>query len=333
MKRIVLPLVLFAVLLSGCTSFAANAPLTDQEMSTRVAAVLTDMPQPTSFLTPTTQQIGAENNAQTVSTEESAELTPTPTATELIVLETATSTPILDTPTPENTATVTSLPTETPTLTNTPIPTSTPPSSDPRSHLGAAASTDPMDDSKTWNWPTGVQDYTAINFKDGYMVLTGLKTTAGWRLPVTAGSTDVYIEMTVKTGECTGKDNYGIIFRIPVFQEADRGYIFAVSCDGKYRFTVWDGKEGENGHGDRLIDWRSSPYILTGSNQINRVGVMTIGDRFYLYVNGYLLNKDTILTDDTYPGGNFGVFVTAAETKEFTIYIDEMSYWLQTFTP
>jgi hypothetical protein len=329
MKK-VYALILIAVILGGCTSFGGNPTLTDVEMSTRVAQILTDMPSSAS-LTPMPEQEGAESSTEDTAEPDLQIITSTPTLE--IILPSATATPTQPTSTPTETFTPTALPSATATTTNTPLPTNTPPASDPRNRLGQPGSIDPMNDDTTWNWPVGVQDYTAIEFEDGYLALTGLKTTAGWRLPVAAASTDAYIEMTVRTGTCQGKDNYGIIFRIPVFQEADRGYLFAVSCDGHYRFTLWDGKAGENGAGVRMIDWRASEYIHTGSNQVNRIGVMTKADRFYLYINGYLLNKDTILTDDTYPGGHFGIFVTAAETTNFTMYVDEMSYWLQAYTP
>jgi hypothetical protein len=331
MKKI-LVVILSIILLAGCSLTGNNSNLTDADMSTRVAQLLTDMPQnPTETVVPTLQAFGQTPGTVAPTEEiETAEVTLT-AVLDLYSTSTPTMTQVPATPT--QTLTPTSLPTETPTFTNTPQPTYTPPASDPRLRLGPPASTDPMADEKTWNWPIGVQEFTAIAFEDGFVAFTGLKPQAGWRLPVTTAFSDGYVEMTVRTGNCSGKDSYGIIFRVPVYQEADRGYLFSISCDGYYRFTVWDGKEGVSGHGTRLIDWRRSDAIISGSNQTNRVGVMAVGERFYLYVNGYLLNKDTHLTDDTYPGGNFGVFVNAAVTPNFTIFVDEMSFWLNTFTP
>jgi hypothetical protein len=330
MKKVLIVL-LGAILLAGC-SLTGGSSLSDAQMSTRVAQLLTEMPQsPTETVLPTLQAFGqTPSSIAPTEDNEAAEVTSTPSAD---LFATLTPTATQPTPTPTETLTPTLLPTETATLTNTPQPTYTPPATDPRMRLGPPASTDPMNDEKTWNWPIGPQEFTAIEFQGGFMGFTGLKPEAGWRLPVTTAFSDGYVEMTVKTGTCSGKDSYGIIFRVPVYQEADRGYLFSISCDGYYRFTVWDGKEGENGHGVRLIDWRRSDYIITGSNQTNRVGVMAVGKRFYLFVNGYLLSPDTHLTDDTYPGGNFGVFVNAAVTSNFTIYVDEMSFWLNTFTP
>ena len=82
-----------------------------------------------------------------------------------------------------------------------------------------------------------------------------------------------------------------------------------------------------------LIDWRASEHISTGSGAVNRLGVMTYGNKFYLYANGFLLNEDIAVEDSTFPAGHFGVYVAARQTKNFTIYVDEMSYWQSAFQP
>ncbi len=321
MKKALL-IVILIFLLAACSP---QGELTDDQMATRVAQILTEeYTEPTHTETLPVEELPASETPE--ATEEAPEditvISPTPTAT-------------VPSPTPTQTNTRTVTPTQTPTLTETPEPSLTPPASDPRRMLGNPASTDPMNDADTWNWPVGDQDYTKMAFKNGFMEFTGVQPVAGWRLPMASAGTDMYIEMTVRTGECTADDSYGIIFRIPVFHEADRGYLFTVSCDGAYRLTKWDGKIGESGQGVRLMEWRASSYINSGPDQVNRIGVMTYGNRFYLYANGYLLNDSFILEDSTnpYPGGHFGVFVTAKNTENFTIYVDEMSYWLNGYKP
>ena len=319
MKKIILLIII--IVLSGC----ATTP-DDSDMATRVAAILTEEAPEPSPLEPITIDQPISDTPFVIEEAQGSPdiivITPTVTAT----IPTATPT-ITDTPEPSPTSTVTE--------TNTPVPTDLPPPGDPRVVLGTASSTDPMNDADTWNWPVGAQQYTSIAFADGFMEFTGLTDVAGWRLPMASAGTNMYIEMTVRTGDCSGEDNYGIIYRIPVFHEADRGYLFTVSCNGSYRLTKWDGKDGENGSGIRLLTWKPSQYINAGPNQTNRIGVMTIGNRFYLYANGYWLNRDFILedSDNPYPGGHFGAFVTSKTTENFTIYVDEMSYWLSTFTP
>jgi len=322
MRKLIL-LALFVILLSGCS---IRQEISDTDMATRIAQVLTEegpAVSPNEVLPPATEQpADFQAITQTAEGPQIVIVTPTPTAT-------------LPPPTPTITPTFTLAPTETATATSTPVPSITPPASDPRLAFGAPSAIDPMDNADIWHWPTGAQEYTSVDFKDGFMEFTGLQDVAGWRLPMTAAGTDMYIEMTVRTGQCSGEDNYGIIFRIPVFHEADRGYLFTISCDGRYRLTKWDGQAGKSGVGTRLVDWRSNSNINAGANQTNRVGVLTVDNRFYLYANGYLLNDSYILEDtkDPYPGGYFGVFVTSRETPNFTIYVDEMSYWLNAYKP
>jgi hypothetical protein len=73
-----------------------------------------------------------------------------------------------------------------------------------------------------------------------------------------------------------------------------------------------------------LVKWTASSAIVTGSNQVNRMGIMTAGNQIALYANGNLL---TTVQDDTYIEGSFGIFVGSDQTDDFTIYVDEMAYW------
>lgn len=321
MKKI-LPVILLTVLLAGCGG--AVPTLTDIEMQTRVAKILTEMPtetiQPLQF-TPPTEGVQA-------STPLVATATPmrrfdlTLTAMALATGETPTE-GVTDTPTEEVEAT-TEEPTEKPAPTDTPEPSATPPRGDPAVLLGMPAWTDPMDNSKAWGAEPG--EYTTVSFKGGYMNLTGLKTSAGWRLASTASLGDAYIELTANSGECSGRDAYGIIFHVPSLAEADRGYRFGVSCDGYYYLDLWDGKAPPAGHSKYLVTWRPiKTYFNPGADQVNHIGVKTSLDEITLYINGYY--QGYIVRDSTYPGGNFGVFVRPA-TEKYTVLIDKMSYWL-----
>ena len=85
-----------------------------------------------------------------------------------------------------------------------------------------------MDNATKWIWPTGVNDFTAVDFSAGSMELTSLKTTTGWRLANPTGDpfTNLYLEAVIKTGTCSGSDQYGVIVRVPVIKDADQGYLF-----------------------------------------------------------------------------------------------------------
>lgn len=318
-------LILFVALLAGCNALSPEQ--TDAQMATEVAQMLTGMPTSEDSVS-AKATAGAEAEATLLvgggPPPESYTRTPTPTNT-----STPTVTPTVPTSTPTQTATA--LPTET----NTPAPTFTPTITlapgDPRLSLGPPTSYDLMDGSNTWVWPTGSDLFTSGEFKDGKFVMTNVNEDRenGWRLGIVEGATHMYTEMTVTTGDvCAGKDNYGIIFRVPIRTEAVRGYVFTVSCDGHYRLWEWDGRaDNFKGKYETLISWTFTGAINPGPGQTNRVGVMLQDDLMQLYINGVLMDQKR---DDTFKGGFFGISVDPGfdtATADFTIYVDDMSYW------
>lgn len=205
-------------------------------------------------------------------------------------------------------------------------PTATVSSSDPRSRLGAPTSTDSMDDSFTWNWPVGSDKYTNGVFVNGTLAITTLDSADGWRManPRGYGFNDIYLEATFKTAACSGTDHYGIILRVPVLEDPDQGYLFGVTCDGKYSLRRWDGDAKPRPEMKRLIDWTASSAINSGSNQTNRLGVWAVGNRLVLYINGTQVGESQ---DALFKSGFFGVFAGYDNTKNMVIQLDEMSYW------
>jgi hypothetical protein len=322
--------ILTMLVLTACT-FTQNPseppPVSDDEMATRVAQILTDMPAPTSAL-PTDELPPLPTATPVAEDKEVPEATQTPieAATNVSPTEETTQAPTEPQPTATEAAA-----TATPTLTEVPVtatpgltlvPSFTPPPSDPRSKLGTADWTDNMDDGT--GWPTGENTYTNIDFKDGKLYLTGNTTTDGWRLATTPKLNNFYIEMKVSTGTCSGDDRYGIMFRVPVAREANRGYLYGVTCDGKYSLREWDETVGDKGQMTNHVYWTANSAIQTGSNKTNTLGIMAVGDRLILYVNGVLLTE---VKDATFTEGSFGIFVGARQTDQFTIGVDEMNYW------
>ena len=317
MKKIIPVFLLFVFLLSACgglplpTGSTAPTSPSDSEMATRVAGILTAMPTVTGdAMTQPTQALPtiAPSATQAPATEAP---TVAPTAT-------ATQAPPQATPT-EN---LTPVATFTPQGGATQAPTALPSGDDPRVKLGSPTWTDTMDGSN--NWPTGDNEYTKIDFSGGSLLFTPLKTTAGWRLTWPKIG-DTYIEMSVRSGTCQSNDSYGIIFRVPELNDVDQGYLLGVSCEGKYSLRLWNGREGANGKMTTLIPWTASDKIVAGADQLNRVGAMMINDRLLVYINGKLITE---VKDATFKEGYFGIFAAQGKAeKEFTIRVEEMSYW------
>jgi hypothetical protein len=333
MKRIIPGMsLLIMIFIVSCTlstqglpkpqALSATATLSSDQMQTQISQMLTVMP---------TATVGAEQPADASPTPglptveigggvvtATMEVLPTQAATEAapaVVEATATVESPGNTPAPTATATTQPL-----------GPTPTLPAGDPRSRLGAPKSTDAMDNASNWVWPTGADQFSSASFANGTQVLTSLDPKDGWRLanPLGREFSNTYLEATFKTGTCAGMDHYGIILRVPVLREPDQGYLFGVSCDGHYSLRRWNGQILPKGEMKKLVEWTASTAINAGQNQTNRLGVFAVGKRIILYVNGKLLTE---IQDSNYPSGYFGVFLGQSATKNFSVQLDEMSYW------
>lgn len=318
MKKLIPVLIALVFLLSACDILGGTpteAPMSDAQMATRVAQLLATMTTPTTEIVfPPTPTMTA--TVVVLPTEETIE----PTATATVELtEEVTDTPEADV-TEEATISQTAGGETEATATLTPTVSS----NDPAARLGTPTGVDDMNKADTWGWPTDQDQYLKVVFNNGKMQMTGLTKFAGWRLPMISQQTDTYIELTADSGSCSGKDSYGIIFRVPVLKDPSQGYLFEVTCDGYYRLWKWDGKVSPNGLATVLVPWGQSSLINTGANQTNRLGVMVKDDTFTLYMNGEQLAS---ASDNAFDAGFFGVFVRAGETSEYTVKFDQMRYW------
>lgn len=327
MKKIIpilTALIILIFLLSACDLLGGNTvatPVSDAQMATRVAELLSTM------TTPTTEIVFPPTPTATSTTE----VLPTVEATEATVTPQVAVTEII-TATPDPNVTVTVAATVASTeasggeteATASPTATATPPAGDPASTLGNTTGSDPLDSRDKWAWPSGEDDYVKVSFADGKMLMTGLTNYAGWRLPSVSQQTDTYIELTANSGTCTGKDSYGIIFRVPVLKDPTQGYLYEVTCDGYYRLWKWDGEVSPNGLATVLVSWGQSTFINAGANQSNRLGVMVKENTYTLYMNG---EKIATASDAAFDAGFFGVFVRSVETDDYTVKLDALRYW------
>ncbi len=329
MKKMLVSMIVVSLLLSGCSLFRTSNPeeISDAEMATRVAELLSTMTTPTieEFFPDTPTAPAATEFALPSVVETTTEPTPQIETVEtpvVVLVETPTETPA-PTATEEPTAAVTSTPAE-PTATRTATATATANQTDPANRLGLPSASDALDSRDNWSWPIGADSFLDVAFNGGYMEMTGLTNLAGWRMPMVSQQTNTYIELTANSGACTGKDSYGIIFRVPVFKEPDQGYLYEVTCDGYFRLWKWDGKVAPSGKASVLVNWKQSSAIHTGANKSNRLGVMVIDDKIALYLNGEKVGE---ATDASYTAGFFGVFVLSRTSDDYTVKFDAMKFW------
>ncbi|MEN6522943.1 MAG: hypothetical protein ABFD14_04380 [Anaerolineaceae bacterium] len=319
-KKILLSLCA-VLLLAGC-SLPGSQQSKDEEMATRVAEILASSVPPATA----TQLVFPTNEpTQPVIVEQTLPPTSTPEATATIEVTAAPTETLEPTATLEVDTTGVPAVEVTPLVSVTTGPTPTISTDDPKTLFGKPTDTDTMDNSEKWFWSTGSDSFTNTAWSNGAMVLTGLTNISGWRIPQTKYASNMYIDMTVKSGSCSGNDNYGFIFRVPVPNIPEQGYLFSVSCDGQYRLWEWNGKAGDKGVATTLINWKASSNINAGANKTNRLGVWANGKTIRLYINGIFLEE---VLDSTYENGGFGVYVDAGPTSKYTIEVDEISYWL-----
>ena len=306
-KTILIIMTCCALLLSGCGALGGGEDVpSDAEMATRVAEILTIMPTTTAMPTFAPTNTDVPKRTPTV-----IEVTVTPTLEETEEEEPTETPEVEDTPQEGE-----------PTVTKTPVAAFTAPATDPRNSLGDPDWTDPMDNDKYF--PTGYSEFTEMTFSNGEMIFKGMTESSGWRLATTSSLENIYLEMTVSADACSGTDNWGLILRVPVISEADRGYLFGITCDGRYYLKKWDGKVEPDGQMTTLINFKSNSAIQSGANKSNRLGVMAVGNRLIMYINGVKVEE---VIDSSYASGFFGPFVNSDNTSPLVVRVDEMNYW------
>ncbi len=304
MKRFLSVTILLSVLLSACALSRTTPTPSQGEIATQVNNLLTSIPSTThaatspAAATPTQPAVVTATLAATATAAPASTKPPLPTAT------------VLSSPTPKPSATTTPVPTA------TLGPTSTVPASDPSLKYGNPTWSDSFANGR--NWPTGENEFTAIDIKNNTLILTALTTTDGWRLSWPK-LTNFYLELSVKSDNCVGSDHYGIIFRVPDVVKADQGYLYGITCDGSYYLRKWDGTTLTD-----LVRSTANKAVITGQNQLNRLGILASGSTLTLYVNGVKLNQ---VTDSTFPKGAFGLFVGSRTTTKLNMIVTNIRYW------
>lgn len=298
---------MIALALAGCSLSARTPPATLDPAPAYTAAAQTIIAQLThaaQTTTVTASPVGQTDPSDVGSSSE------TPGQTPVIITPTASVATV--------TATTTALWTPTASLTPQPSATSPLPSSDPRLYLGNPSFFDTF--SSSANWALYEDGHVSFEVDDGQLVMTAFNPDFwdGWMLswPVIS---DFYLELIATPQKCAGLDRYGMMARAQKSDEEYLGYLFGVSCDGRYSLRRWDGSNYVT-----ILDWTESEYIRKGAEQGNRLGLMADGKKIGLYANGVLLEE---ISDDTHLSGKFGVYVGSVKTPDFTVLVDEVAYW------
>ena len=172
-------------------------------------------------------------------------------------------------------------------------------------------------------WYLEADENIEFAIDDGFLTMTAFRPSGdNWRIAELRELSDFYLEAKATFGEqCSGKDSFGFIVRAPDLPSnvIDTGYVFSFACDGNFRYYRMDGGVYEG-----LQDWKTSSSLNAGPGQTNQVGVWAEGDTLRVYINGDMVAE---FTDGTYARGLFGLLIRSEFTTDFTVAVDEMSYW------
>jgi hypothetical protein len=203
--------------------------------------------------------------------------------------------------------------------TATPTPTETPPPADPDLPSGNPDWEDSFANGD--NWPTYADSHVEFDVDDGNLVMTAFNADFwdGWML-TWPELEDSYVEGTFTTVDCGGGDRYGLFARGSSPENVYGGYLFGITCDGRYSLRSWDGSSFT-----ALIPWAANSAIQSGSDQTHRLGFWSDGEQIKLYIDGKEIDS---LTDSTHSAGKFGLFIGAGNTENMEVAVEEISYWL-----
>jgi hypothetical protein len=280
-----------------------------EELLTATSIPIETEPQPTE-----------ETPAATIEAAPAESNTPAPTNTMYII------TPTLS-PTATSPAEATSPGDSTPAATSIPQaqPTSSLPQINPDVEFTGAKHIDSMDQPALWYDATGIlpdTEYLKMDIADGVMTVTGkMRLWDTWWI---SGFTlnNFYIEMEVNSGDCNPDDAYGLILRASQHGEPTHGYLVAFTCDGKVFAKRLETVSPYTAIS--ILNPTETDLIYAGKNQTNILGVMMDGDTITIYPNRRYF---TVIADDAFSYGRYGIFVQAGDAGAFTYTVSEIRTW------
>ena len=208
-----------------------------------------------------------------------------------------------------------------------PTPTDEPPD-DPKSALGDPDYTDTCSSWSAWSVEAKdqvLESVTTISVSDGKLSMQSSQPGKfHWWLNYRELG-DGYLEAVYETGNCSGADQYGLVFRAPDYFNGV-GYYFTLTCDGQYDLREKDDPNSLIQDNQLRFNMKKSEHIKAGANQSNTLGVWMDGSMVRLFINGHFIDeiKDAKITT----AGHFGPFIYGRNTAGFKISLDEISYWL-----
>lgn len=222
------------------------------------------------------------------------------------------------------------LPTPTPTLTALPSPTSTiewfPSSPTPEqlptiavtptpefmSEIGEIIFQDEFLSSDGWTFPQTNRGQINITNGEIVIIINEPKSLLVGTLEK-PDLQDFYAEITANPVLCTGRDEYGFLFR--VFGR-NQYYRFALSCDGEVRMDKIVGAGTYV-----LYPWTRSASVPPGAPSVSKLEVIALQDEIRVFING---DPQFTIVDQGLSLGSFGVYARSAGETAVTISFSDL---------
>jgi len=124
---------------------------------------------------------------------------------------------------------------------------------------------------------------------------------------------DFYAEITANPVLCTGRDEYGFLFR--VFGR-NQYYRFALSCDGEVKMDKIVGAGTFV-----LYPWTRSASVPPGAPSVSKLEVLALRDEIRVFING---DPQFTIIDQGLSLGSFGVYARSAGETAVTISFSDL---------
>jgi hypothetical protein len=122
-----------------------------------------------------------------------------------------------------------------------------------------------------------------------------------------------YAEITAKPILCSGRDEYGLLFRV---LGRNQYYRYAITCSGEVRLDKIT-SEG----GSILYPSARSASVPVGAPSVLKLAVVADWDQLHLFING---DYQTTITDQQLQVGSFGIFARSSGDTAVTISFSDL---------
>ena len=214
-------------------------------------------------------------------------------------------------PSPSPTSTIVWFP---PTYTPTALPTrAATPTQDYHPGIGALVFSDSFDQPDYWN--TASSDQASAVITRNRLILSiqapGPLVIKSLRSEPLLG--DFYAEAMAGISLCSGKDQYGMLFRASSMQDY---YRIILNCEGQTRL-----ERVRAGVNYPLSEWLNSSDVPLGAPAQVKLGVWVAGREMRVFLNDHL---HFVQSDPVFPGGTVGFFVFAGSQSPVTVSFSDL---------